>query len=299
MLFRSVFKVGESYDDETYRIAASRYDELYPEKKVPSDFIIKNNDPSFPENTWGMNLGLYTRKMETKIRIRRLYPKFRLVESALLLFKKHTGTLVIPKDFIISDVDVWPKEMIGLELGVIADRIQKGLSYRDYTEELSNIGLISKCGGWESFRLALLNYEVLHGDMFVPDLYTVPSDSVAWPEESWGMDLGNIASQVRRGKWFKERREELIELGFCLNRHVSILLWYKKLYGDLLVPFRYVVPSLATWPKEYWDMKLGRAVNEMRSKKISERERQQLEDMGFVFKVRKSYDYETFRVAVF
>ena len=49
---------------------------------------------------------------------------------------------------------------------------------------------------------------------------------------------------------------------------VPALLKYKELHGDdMLVPVpSFAVPSSEAWPKEVWGMRLGRAVNNIRSK---------------------------------
>ena len=65
------------------------------------------------------------------------------------------------------------------------------------------------------------------------------------------------------------------------------LVAYKKLHGDLEVPYRFVVPSEAPWPAEVWGLKLGSRVSNIRSQEIFVKEhperRAELDAMGFVW----------------
>lgn len=70
----------------------------------------------------------------------------------------------------------------------------------------------------------------------------------------------------------------------------AALQMYKAAYGDLKVPSRFVVPSLPPWPEPAWSMKLGQRVASIRStgKYVQDNDtrRQQLEDMGFLWRLR-------------
>jgi hypothetical protein len=62
---------------------------------------------------------------------------------------------------------------------------------------------------------------------------------------------------------------------------------YKQVHGDLQVPFEYVVPSGGEWDPGLWNMRLGTAVNHIRTNSTFVRERpdrqKQLEELGFVW----------------
>ncbi|CAJ1930515.1 unnamed protein product [Cylindrotheca closterium] len=67
---------------------------------------------------------------------------------------------------------------------------------------------------------------------------------------------------------------------------------YKAAYGDLKVPSRFVVPSMAPWPEAAWDMPLGKKVALIRSegKYVDDKpnRRAQLDKLGFVWRARAS-----------
>mmetsp|Transcript_16444 Transcript_16444/g.37804 ORF Transcript_16444/g.37804 Transcript_16444/m.37804 type:complete len:1076 (-) Transcript_16444:92-3319(-) len=69
---------------------------------------------------------------------------------------------------------------------------------------------------------------------------------------------------------------------------------YKAAYGDLKVPARFVVPSVAPWPEAAWGMKLGQKVGAIRETGLyvdnSKKRRQQLEKLGFVWMLRAPTD---------
>ena len=73
---------------------------------------------------------------------------------------------------------------------------------------------------WEGLHAALLSYQEVHGDLEVPQAFVVPSEA-PWPEEAWGMQLGQRVSDIRRREDFvkhhPERRAELDALGFRWN----------------------------------------------------------------------------------
>jgi hypothetical protein len=103
--------------------------------------------------------------------------------------------------------------------------------------------------------------------MLVPRRFVVPVNDITWPEEMWGMNPGRVVSNIRGGKSWKDKREDLGSIGFNSNSQNSIevvivaLMKFKDLNGDMLVPQRFVVPvNDITWPKETWGMKLGKDV---------------------------------------
>mmetsp|Transcript_6220 Transcript_6220/g.15388 ORF Transcript_6220/g.15388 Transcript_6220/m.15388 type:complete len:1098 (+) Transcript_6220:302-3595(+) len=69
---------------------------------------------------------------------------------------------------------------------------------------------------------------------------------------------------------------------------------YKAAYGDLKVPAKFVVPSDAPWPEPAWGMKLGQKVGFIRETGLyvskSQNRRQELEKLGFVWKLRAATD---------
>ncbi len=145
---------------------------------------------------------------------------------------------------------------------------------------------------------ALLRYKELHGHMRVTRSFVVPW-SRDWPEELWGLRLGNLVDMIRRGRSHKDKKKELEAAGFDFAKQAAVagnatgwevvkaaLLAYKGLVGDLLVPPTFVVPhdDPETWPESTWGVKLGFVVHNIRHADTYNAHKQDLVAMGFVYK---------------
>jgi hypothetical protein len=154
---------------------------------------------------------------------------------------------------------------------------------------------------WEVAQTVLTVYKEEHGDLLVPVAFVVPS-SAPWAEETWGMNLGSIVNTIRSlGVYLSddkpERKKWLDEMGFVWDDHKrrwdiaqNALTVYKEEHGDLNVPKAFVVPSSAPWAEETWGMKLGSAVNNIRSRgdylSDDKPERKEwLDEMGFRWRI--------------
>jgi hypothetical protein len=75
------------------------------------------------------------------------------------------------------------------------------------------------------------------------------------------------------------QKKELEAMGFDLSFQKKAYCWvnvklalesYKKLHGNLLVPFKFVVTANdITWPRELWNIRLGRIFSDIRCQKAS------------------------------
>jgi hypothetical protein len=180
-------------------------------------------------------------------------------------------------------------------IGTIARRIK-----------IKNIGL-SKADRYEVIRVVLLKYKDLKGDMSVPAKFVVPVNDITWPKETWSMKLGSVVSTIRAGKSHVDKWADLESIGFDFNsqrlhyRYEAIraaLLKYKDLKCNMLVPAKFVVPTNdITWPEEMWDMKLGRVVMSIRTRKSHVDKRKDLESIGFDFNPQQN-EFEAIRAAL-
>jgi hypothetical protein len=79
----------------------------------------------------------------------------------------------------------------------------------------------------------------------------VPHDDANYPPETWGMKLGFNVKNIRNNGYYSDHRVKLEELGFIYDavsyvqfaKIYSALEVYKAVHGDLLVPFKFVVPE--------------------------------------------------------
>ena len=123
-------------------------------------------------------------------------------------------------------------------------------------------------------RQTLQTYKKLYNNLFIPRHFVVPNTS-DWEEASWGMKLGDLASNIRTGNsCYLDKREELVSMGFPLDvvqekfeLLKAALLCYKSLpqYGDFNVNQDFVIPKSAEWPERLWGMKLGIEVSKIHS----------------------------------
>jgi hypothetical protein len=110
--------------------------------------------------------------------------------------------------------------------------------------------------------------------MLVSRNFVVPDYDIRWPEEMRDMNLGTVVNRIRQGKFYVDKRADLESVGFDYNRQENgygyeaikaAFLKYKYIYGNMLVPSRFVVPADdIRWPEEMWGMKLGGVVNNIR-----------------------------------
>lgn len=151
---------------------------------------------------------------------------------------------------------------------------------------------------------ALKVYFSDHGDLVLPRRYIVPEDD-AYPREWHGVDL---AATVYDMKWWQqhvkqkpERVAELSKMGFIWERLqpqwnlvLEALIYYSTIYGDVMVPKKFVVPfGDSLWPKATWGIPLGNCVYRIRHRDdflrgaSAESRRDQLDGLGFVWDVQE------------
>jgi hypothetical protein len=122
--------------------------------------------------------------------------------------------------------------------------------------------------GWENVRLALETLKSLNGHLIVPYSFVVPADDNQWPQNLWGMKLGQVTAGIRLYGHYAAHEEELVSMGFGFDRQREspeerfpltkrAFQRYRELHGHLKIPLSFVVPRDDSWPEEMWEMKLG------------------------------------------
>jgi hypothetical protein len=228
--FENIYKAIETY---------KRLHNITGLFSVPQGFIIPKDDPQWPVETWGMNLG----SISINIRIGKSWKKhrpeleelgfdfspreasFKLILKAYETYKTVkgvTGLFSVPQAFCVpKDDDQWPKESWGMNLGRISIQIRNSNNWKKYRSQLEAIEF--------DYSPQLMKFEFKHifkayetykrlnnytGLFSVTRRFKVPYDDDNWPEETWGMNLGSITDHIRIGKSWKKYRKELEELGF-------------------------------------------------------------------------------------
>ncbi len=123
----------------------------------------------------------------------------------------------------------------------------------------------------------------------------LPRGDAAYSENAWGLKLGVNLQFIRSEGYYSEHRGRLEALGVNFDVKkidvrgfdviYSALEAYKTVHGNLLVPFKFVVPQGdVNYPPETWGMKLGSNVKTIRHDGAYSEHRVKLEELGFVFK---------------
>ena len=139
------------------------------------------------------------------------------------------------------------------------------------------------------------------GPLTIPKQFIVP-EADPWPDSTRGLPLGDSVEKLRTKSFLKKNpgaEEKLAQIGFQFDTKVAAndirfqnvyngLKRYKEIYGNLLVPQPFEIPSDSDeWPEETWGLRLGARVNAIRSQgtfvKTSPERREMLDEIGFVW----------------
>jgi hypothetical protein len=60
----------------------------------------------------------------------------------------------------------------------------------------------------------VLKYKEIHGDMSISRGFIIPRENPQWPETMWGMHLGSCLRDIKRGKCYADRKEEMMAIGY-------------------------------------------------------------------------------------
>ncbi|OQR85345.1 hypothetical protein THRCLA_23038 [Thraustotheca clavata] len=149
----------------------------------------------------------------------------------------------------------------------------------EYQHELDKLGFVwSKLEDeWQVKLAALTTYKNLHGNLLIPQRFVVPTNDRQWPKDTWSIKLGLMVMNLRRRQRIltPERRNSLEKLGFVWDelqykwqRNLTALKTYKKINGNLSVPYKFVVPiNDPNWPEETWNLRLGINVSSLRARR--------------------------------
>ena len=293
---------------EAIKVALVHYAKENGTMMVPRRFTVPNASKEWPRETLGIRLGeivynikrgaSYVDKREDLIKIGFYFESRHDYESglvlrALLKFKELNGNSIVPLSFVVPEnTDEWPEELWGMHLGSVVVRVKSG-GYADRKEEFVSKGIVLDQADLK-FNIAmqaLVNFKNLNGHMLVPTRFVVPSETIDWPVETWGLKLGSIVTKIRNGH-YANRHQELLRIGFSFNASAAkfniaktALLLYKNQYGCLRVPQKFVVPSDSIeWPHETRGMKLGTLVDSIRQGLSYADRREELIALGFDYK---------------
>ena len=145
------------------------------------------------------------------------------VMSSLGQYNARHGHVRVPQSFVVPDGDGWAVGARGLRLGaqvnVLRQKNKKGIMPADDVAQLDALGFVWSIPEWrwQCVLQSLAVYKEMHGDLGVPAAFVVPSEA-QWPEEAWGLKLGDRVKTIRCHeiyvKHHPERHAELDAMGF-------------------------------------------------------------------------------------
>jgi hypothetical protein len=229
--------------------------------------------------------------------IESLVDDWRVIHDAMKVYKTLYGNLRVASKYEVPDEPGWPRYCRSVKLGVRVAAIRSAGRYvKDHPkrkQDLDDLGFEWRLRDssnkhpvvddlFEQVYEALVCYKrEVDEELNVPTDFIVPS-SDPWPESTRGLTLGVHVQSVRAKDKLvyghEERERRLNELGFQweeTGRTVfskkrfdivyTALKAYKEVYGNLIVPQAFVVPTDDEfWPEEARGLKLGARVNAIR-----------------------------------
>lgn len=211
------------------------------------------------------------------------------------------GQVAIPKRFVIPlNSKAWPQETWGMKLGNLINGIRHKGYYAEHHERLRELGIdinnriirtpVEKV--IEAIEAYRSNYpesvNPSNGLLSVKRNFIVPVGDPAWPEESWGMDLGKHVTGIQLKGYHSSHQDKFEELGIRFQgvqnggaKIVQGLEAYRAVYpdridnsnlagsgtGTILIQKRFIIPSGdPAWPPATWGMKLGAIVNSVKNR---------------------------------
>lgn len=168
----------------------------------------------------------------------------------------------------------------------------------DHSDEGKELSLLR----WNEVTMrALETYKELHGDVWVPSAFVVPSGD-EWPRALWGLRLGKTVRNLRATRRTLQayKLEALDRIGFVLDTKrvrwdefvMPALRRFMELHGHCRVPREFVVPAPDSqrqegeWPASLAGYRLGNRVNGLRNGQWHADVRaEEFRELGFVWSV--------------
>ena len=228
--------------------------------------------------------------------IESLVDDWRIIHDAMKVYKEIHGNLRVASKYEVPDDDIWPRYCRNVKLGVRVAAIRSAGRYvKDHPkrkQDLDDLGFEWRLRDTAKVKVVDVVFEHVYEalvcykreideELNVPADFTVPS-AAPWPEVIWGLALGTHVQSVREKDKLvyghEERERRLNELGFQWEESgrtifskkrfdivYCALKTYKEVYGNLIVPQAFVVPTDDEfWPEESRGLKLGARVNAIR-----------------------------------
>ncbi|TYZ63387.1 hypothetical protein PybrP1_001923 [[Pythium] brassicae (nom. inval.)] len=224
--------------------ALRQFRALHGHVNVPQAFVVPVADPAWPhERLYGFQLGRMVNRVRSGdaylAQVARFRPEldalgfsFSVVEAtwdekllpALEAFRAVHGHCNVGTSFVVPHEAPWPRTAWGCKLGYIVRNIRSRGDYFDLVgrdmDRLDALGFV-----WNPLEVrwrqrvfpALETFVRVHGHAAIERGFVVPART-PWPERTWGLDLGRVASDpgfhAKYADFISIERGPLEALGF-------------------------------------------------------------------------------------
>jgi hypothetical protein len=320
-LIEDGFIVDEVVEQENRTLEGFRlFKENNGHVNVGKFFRVPKDDLSWPEDVRGLALGQKLNIIKNKNNFQRIKPslaelgfnvepdiKYEDMRDALIKYNELEGHAQVPCDFCVPLGDNrYPEHTRGLHLGFAVHSAQVNGCYGQHHEELKQLGVNFKIIGarhtsFDVIYRAATAFCELHPGVEIPQGFVVPFGDDKYPEDTWGLELGWATHLLLNNATFypehKEKFKALVANTESERMTFDVIYLafeaYKAIYGNLLVPQRFVVPEGdVRYPAETWGIKLGSNVDHIRNQGTYSDHRAKLEELGVNFEVEKINHYD-------
>ncbi|OQR96159.1 hypothetical protein ACHHYP_16922 [Achlya hypogyna] len=234
-----------------------------------------------------------------------------LVEVAKIIFEQQspdTKYVHLPSKYMVPSEAPFPPHLHGLNLDIALFRewYRKRRLEPDVVAVLDALHFVWDLNQfkWELHLRCLQTFRALHGHLRVPDRFIVPANHPQWPKDLAGIHLGHVVHNIRGyGMESKQARAKDLEaLGFIwdsheatFQSHLVALKRFKEIHGHIKVPQFFTVPANDdAWPAEFWGLKLGRVVINLRQRLplLPASRKQAMDELGMVWCASKKFSWE-------
>ncbi|KAH9118750.1 hypothetical protein AeMF1_008248, partial [Aphanomyces euteiches] len=207
-------------------LALETYKAIEGDLLVKTSFVVPDQDPAWPKDTWNMKLGMlvaYCRRKKDslpqdihdalnamgfvwKVRDKRTGPGqppifsiskqheiLKIVEVQYKL-QGHTRFTTLPSPFKVPSSSEWPQYLHGWNVSVSIFRraYRMGLLDASIVAKLDELGFVwnDSQHKWSLTMEALRTFKKIYGHLEVPVMFEVPEDDPQWPVHLWTMSLG-------------------------------------------------------------------------------------------------------------
>ncbi|KDO20929.1 hypothetical protein SPRG_14020 [Saprolegnia parasitica CBS 223.65] len=283
-------------------VALSTYKRLCGHLRVPTAFVVPDNDSSWPRSLWCLKLGGIVQKLRKAGHTLDHAKRLDLVALGFVWSLKRKRAPSPPPaaspPVLIASNSVLPPPPPIVETYLPLPSYESPLVPLQRKRASATHSSISL----QSQRL-LVQLASLHYGHAMPSKFCVPA-TAPWPPEAHGrtIDVDVMRQAYKRGMLDPSVVAALNRVHFVwsvrqhhMETHLVALRTFHRLFEHTEVPYRFVVPTqnepdASLWPSSVHGLHLGNVVHKWRQRqgRLTPAQRAQLDALGFVYDATRS-----------